>query len=368
MILVFAGAGASKAVDKQQYPTTVEFFDRLPESISKDKTFMSLVQFIRSRYEEGTVIDIEQVLAVIEELREFIGQTTDQNRVAGWMLQANRLLGPIGQSWDPVHLTQHLPRVVSNLEALVHEIKLQVYQWYSPEPNEQALASTWLPLMRPILKSGEQVEVFTTNYDVVLEVACHLLESDGLGRIETGSSGAVRRYLDLAQWAEPGVTKSKRVGLLTKLHGSVDWSREPQGKIIYVGDPHYKGSDSRHVLLYPGFKGVPEEEPFSTFHEHLRKVLEKTQKIIFIGFAFRDQYISDILSRYTQPSTSICVIDMKGSMAHMPYPAARVKHLSGGFGKQTITPALKALGITDTTEASRPEAGAGNHANVPLVS
>ena len=33
MILIFAGAGASYSIDKEQYPTTVEFWERLPDEI-----------------------------------------------------------------------------------------------------------------------------------------------------------------------------------------------------------------------------------------------------------------------------------------------------------------------------------------------
>ncbi len=35
MILVFVGAGGSATVDPKQYPTTVEFFSRLPDNITK---------------------------------------------------------------------------------------------------------------------------------------------------------------------------------------------------------------------------------------------------------------------------------------------------------------------------------------------
>ena len=36
-VLVFAGAGASTAVNKDKFPTTVQFYERLPNEIKKDK-------------------------------------------------------------------------------------------------------------------------------------------------------------------------------------------------------------------------------------------------------------------------------------------------------------------------------------------
>ena len=45
MILVFAGAGASKAVGPENYPTTLEFFERLPEQIRKDPLFLHILSY-----------------------------------------------------------------------------------------------------------------------------------------------------------------------------------------------------------------------------------------------------------------------------------------------------------------------------------
>ena len=59
---------------------------------------------------------------------------------------------------------------------------------------------------------------------------------------------------------------------------------------IYTEDP------KKHSILYPGFKGEPDEEPFIKFHEHLRAVVSNAAAAIFIGFAFRDEYINTILS------------------------------------------------------------------------
>ncbi len=37
--LIFAGAGASKAVSADRYPTTIEFFEKLPETIRNTHLF-----------------------------------------------------------------------------------------------------------------------------------------------------------------------------------------------------------------------------------------------------------------------------------------------------------------------------------------
>ena len=62
MILVFAGAGSSAAVDPKQYPTTVEFFNRLPDNIIRDRIFAEVCKFLASQRKEGQPVDIEEVL------------------------------------------------------------------------------------------------------------------------------------------------------------------------------------------------------------------------------------------------------------------------------------------------------------------
>ena len=56
-ITIFAGAGASKAVDPDQYPTTIEFFQNLPSTITDDNLFKSIVGFLKS--DENLVVLVE---------------------------------------------------------------------------------------------------------------------------------------------------------------------------------------------------------------------------------------------------------------------------------------------------------------------
>src|SRR5207248_224732 len=160
-IVVFAGAGASTAVNPREYPTTLEFFERLPDTIAKHTIFMRATEYLRSHSSDSSNIDIEQVLWALHELDGFLAAAADVRSVAGLKQQ-----------------------------------------------------------------------------------------------IKTGRRPGVYQVLDEFLWARRSQDElPKPAGLLTKLHGSVDWSRGPQG--IYVGDPLYKGTHNKQVILYPGFKGTP---------------------------------------------------------------------------------------------------------------
>ena len=65
MILIFAGAGASKAVSPTTYPTTIEFFEKLPDNIKSNAIFKNLEGYLRQGTPQGAPIDIEEILWTI---------------------------------------------------------------------------------------------------------------------------------------------------------------------------------------------------------------------------------------------------------------------------------------------------------------
>lgn len=347
MFIVFAGAGASKAVDPSQFPSTVEFFDRLPPDISKSEMFTLVSAMLGGRRGGDRVIDIEQVLWALGELRNFLLQVGDTSTVPGWFLHGARLLKPISLTTDFGNLIQNAPRVLEVVQNLIDAINVQIYNWYSKEPDAALLESNWLALLRPLLRSGERVEVFTTNYDLVIEVAADKLAREGLPEISTGRKGAIQRYLDESEWVRP--PRDPKLpegpgGLLTKLHGSVDFARGPER--IFVGDPLFKGSHDRHVILYPGFKGVPDREPFVLFHNHFARALAQSVRLLFVGFAFRDEHINGLIERYTLPRAAVAIINPVDEIPGLPLPKERVKHIKGYFDEPHIVEALQDLGIS----------------------
>jgi hypothetical protein len=150
--------------------------------------------------------------------------------------------------------------------------------------------------------------------------------------------------LDTQRWLrEPDATSHN--GLLTKLHGSVEWSRDEQAGAdgtIYLSDPLFKGSDDRHVILYPGFKGLPDREPFGTFHSYFEKILRTASRMIFIGFAFRDDHINRLLRRLNRPECQIVVLNPDEGLS-IPLPSDCYRHISHPFDATGIEETLNYL-------------------------
>jgi hypothetical protein len=340
--IIFAGAGASKAVNPKHYPTTVEFFERLPTKITRAKLFAEAVEFLKTDDPLG-VIDVELVLGVLSELAAFAGATGARRSLAGWLLEQNRIgkLLKTQQNFTP--FARALSDLSTLIDQLVRSIHILVYDLYARAPTSDELSPNWLALLRGVFIDPRPTEVFTTNYDINIETALTLLKDEGLPtRVETGRQTKVYSELDYESWIPDRRQRPGAPGLLTKLHGSVDWTRGPRD-VVYVGDPTYKGSDEKQVILYPGFKGAPKSQPFIQFHEHLSRELTRADSILFIGFAFRDEQISRSLEQLTRPNCRIAVIDPRENFGKLPYQPDRFEHIKESFDTASVTRALEYL-------------------------
>lgn len=335
MILVFVGAGGSAAVDPEQYPTTVEFFKRLPPEVTGDRLFQFVCEFLRTRRRDEQ-IDIEKVLWTLGEFENDSAPFSDPNSMLGWMATGNQFSQLTASGLDNANVPEVLSEICGNqLKPLRERINAQVHKFYDKRPDESKLSAwdegrlpAWVVLLRELENLDPVLEIFTTNYDLVLERVISLAEI----KVATGreaDSDWVRMRLDTALWDNPGKPLDDGRGRLTKLHGSVDWKRE-NGEII-CGTCDATGDIP---ILYPGFKGPPKDEPFIKFHEHLRAVVREARAAIFIGFAFRDEYINGILSDFPW-GISTFVINKDDSLPDLPF-LVDCKHFKDGLTVEAV--------------------------------
>ena len=213
-------------------------------------------------------------------------------------------------------------------------------QFYGKIPPVEKL-ETWALLLKGLQEIHPDIEIFTTNYDRVLEEVTRRTEMN----IEYGidPSNRIDNYLDLSFWTfEKRPLPHGRTGLLTKLHGSVNWQHYNGGIVMATPRPtDYLGN---HCILYPGHKGEPTEEPFVTFHEHLRNVVQGEMygglvSALFIGFAFRDQAINRILAELPENITSHIIVkgderEIKEITLRVPFKGTFSVH-SGGLTRES---------------------------------
>ena len=353
MILVFVGAGGSAAVDLEQYPTTVGFFEKLPGEITNDGLFSNVRKFLQTQ-KGKEIIDIEDVLGILGELQETFKKMNDPTNIVGWAM-GGRLVGSINGIADFGAFQGSIAALERDLiTPLKDKINAQVYKFYGIRPAPEKL-SAWIRLLKGLKEIGPAIEIFTTNYDRVLEDATKQADMNmEYGVVHDG----LDTYVDYSLWGpRKRPLPNNRRGLLTKLHGSVDWQRL-DGNITRSA-PRFTGDHQNHCILYPGHKGTPTEEPFISFHEHLRTVVrgeyEPLSAAIFIGFAFRDDHINTILSDLPSETLKFVITKSAGDLIdNIPPTGAPFTdtclHWRGGFTAKTAEDCLLAI----STATGRP--------------
>jgi hypothetical protein len=135
------------------------------------------------------------------------------------------------------------------------------------------------------------VEVFTVNYDVLIE---HALEIERIPAFD-GFVGSYRPFFhpDSLRRAEaaPGSNWTR----LWKMHGSVTWSRtEEDGRMRVIrGMPDPTGE-----MIYPSFQKYDEsrQQPYSAFTDRLSRFLEQDDALLVVaGFSFGDEHINNLI-------------------------------------------------------------------------
>lgn len=291
-ILIFAGAGASRGLSQERYPMALDFRRKLPDEIVSNQLFQ-LVESCVLRTQKLTQADIEHILWELNAARTAFAQVSG-GTFAAELLATNQFRQFVGEG--PVNgpsIVQVTSAIGSHIDALVDKINALVYKLYSKMPTAEELDRTWMPLLTDtFIQTFDRIDVVTTNYDMVLETAIRKSKAN----VSLGYADGIFQEVDASQWRGD----SQR-GLLTKLHGSVDWMRgEPEDDesteiIVRRGNPNFYGNHSDRLILYPGFKGMASQEPFNTFHTYFRKQIRESTHILFIGFAFRDDHIESIL-------------------------------------------------------------------------
>lgn len=140
------------------------------------------------------------------------------------------------------------------------------------------------------LRAGRQlrvspIEFFTTNYDTLIEDALALV---GVAYSDGFSGGAV------AYWNNSQATDNRVEATVTKIHGSIDWTRVGE-KVIRrrISDSYPKGD--AELLIYPqALKyDLTQREPFDSLLHNFRKSLNRQapQVLLACGYGFGDDHV-----------------------------------------------------------------------------
>lgn len=143
------------------------------------------------------------------------------------------------------------------------------------------------------------VEVFTTNYDLLLEEAMERARTPYFD----GFSGSKSAFFDPSTISNNNLPT--RWIRLWKLHGSINWSRNSSGEVIRGA-----GIDDG-TMVYPSHVKYDQTQsaPFSSLFERLKNfLLEPDSLLITSGFSFADAHITAKIDECLSANSSAAVI------------------------------------------------------------
>jgi hypothetical protein len=162
------------------------------------------------------------------------------------------------------------------------------------------------------------VEIFTTNYDTLLERA---LEDEWVPVFD-GFIGARRPFFSPASLAREAMAPGRRWTRLWKLHGSVTWALDDRGtlgKRIVRGEEQESGE-----LILPSLLKYDEsrKQPYVAMTDRLRRVLADREDAILVtaGYSFGDQHINEVIFEALDANPrlhvfALCFEDPAGALA-----------------------------------------------------
>ena len=298
-IIIFTGAGASAPL---KYPVTNDFFNG--ENSGMLEKFKKKLG--------KTTVDVEEVLFLIDPILSFF------ETPSGSFFKTN---------------SQHVTVFLNELTHYKSTIKDKCFQLYGRNESKnfsEEVLSLYKPLFNLVEEFKCKIDFFTTNYDPVVDEIIHFLDNEGKSLTDG--------FNKISRW-EPNLFESDYDYKFYRLHGSMSYQRE-NGHIINTGIYRKGQNINDHCLIYPGYKGNPRKENKESIYvkpqEKFEQSLSSSKISIFIGFAFRDETINEIIIKHNK--TNIAVVNYeeeKSFRKRMPEKFPEFTYLQGKFGDET---------------------------------
>ena len=275
-IALFLGAGASKPLGM---PTTKDFMEILRNwEHYKDLTEIVPIYLLSE-------LDIEDVLYelnIIEKSKVIKHLFNDVQRIC------------------PEKKIKSLVEIIREMKKLREGIEKLIFRTYNfPREKISEAKKLYEPWFDACLKfsQGKSLSIFTLNYDGILREVARELEYRVIDGFHLTPSSKYRIF-------NPNVYKKielEGAGAIVKIfcmHGELSWKLTRDGKIAMKSAVYELNSeDEKRAIIYPIRGGkYPYEEPFKTLYQFFSNELRIIERLLIIGYSFRDLPINSIIN------------------------------------------------------------------------
>ena len=284
------------------------------------------------------------------------GNIEDQIRIANDLLRGLKILK---KNEEAVGLETELNSIISEFaESILRSENGIATADIDNRENAYSVLVNFLLSFASRTGNRERLNIFTTNYDRLIEVGAefagiHLMDRFVGNMMPIFRSS--RLNLDI-HYNPPGIRGEPRylegVARMTKLHGSIDWIQN-EGEIRRVGlpfgaekigpylqAPGLYGADALKLMIYPNSAKDREtaEYPYvELFRDFAASICRPNSTLVTYGYGFGDEHINRVIyDMLTIPSTHLVVIsynDPIGRILQFYYDSARYAQMSILIGK-----------------------------------
>lgn len=159
--------------------------------------------------------------------------------------------------------------------------------------------------------SGFIKEIFTTNYDMLLEMA---MEANYIPYLD-GFVGSYEPFFNPENIEEfPTMTDSTSKWIrLWKIHGSLNWflKKHEDGTVDRIVRSSIDKKLSNELMIYPSKEKylLSRREPYIAYFDRLKRyMLNGETVLIFSGYSFSDQHINDIIYNAMRQNPRLYVV------------------------------------------------------------
>jgi len=290
-IIFLLGAGASADAG---IPVSRRMVEEIEDSINGDwQKYKDLYYLIKSgiQYSAGLSgksvnFNIEILLFVLEEL----------------MQKESHLLYPFIGSWN-VKFNEVVKDDFNLIQDFHSDIKQKLNGWVIPRDYRNADYFKHLKKLKDELTFP--LRVFTLNYDKCIEenssrTGFEFSVERGFEEEETNRLWNYKRFDEVTPDSEADV-------YLYKLHGSIDWERDDETKVVSCID----GAPSEPDLIFGTQNKLQFADPYLYLFSAFRFHTLKAKLIICIGYSFSDEHINGLISQALKQDQNSKVLVIK---------------------------------------------------------
>lgn len=299
-ILLFLGSGASRSFGKL---TTSELLYDLKRN-KIDGVNIANAPIVPSML-QCSYKDFEELLQALYDTKDFLARPYGGRFFQEWkdnLILIDRHNSPYNRSQDAywsianqqnkLKSLGHMLETINDSIRFLEDVVISAYHWdltLDPLVNQ-----IYTPLITFLKQNSTSLKIATTNYDRAIE---HYCENNSMNFID-GFKQISGNYVWRQAFYYPDAIDEDSI-IYYKLHGSLDWKKRRDGKIMRTMEEG-RSRDSlytENLMIYPSLDVKNHKvTPYFEILNEFQKAFNEADICIIIGCSFRDQHVNSILT------------------------------------------------------------------------